>query len=96
MQGPCSASAPSLSAQPSLLPEAFAHPLIHSFPHQSGEAETLREKGEETERSREASGSRCSVKRGQGWWLEAIEKMQTEWPPEPPGTGRSLESTGGT
>jgi hypothetical protein len=34
--------------------------------------------------------------RGQGEWLEAIEKRQTEPHAEPSGTGRLLESTGDT
>lgn len=44
MRESCSGSTLSPSAQSPFLPKAFAHPVIHSFPHQSGEAETPRER----------------------------------------------------
>lgn len=70
MKGPSSPSTLSPSAQPScFLPEAFTHPSIHSFPHQGGEAKTLRER-EKRQRDLEMQVPRWEQTlshKGQGW-----------------------------
>lgn len=93
-QEPCSGSAPSPSAQPPFLPEAFScsHPFIPPPEWRSRERPR-----EETERPREASARvGADAQRGQDWWVETTEKRQTEPHTEPPGRARLLESTGDT